>query len=72
MGLRFVERATGEVCFYPSYQGDETLVGSVWRTLSCPAIDAVVHFGRPELAGERDRRAWAQHLHQVVDALRKG
>ena len=47
-----------EVCFYPSYQGDETLVGSVWRTLSCPAIDAVVHFGRPELAGERDRRAW--------------
>jgi hypothetical protein len=28
-----------------------------------------VHFGRPELAGERDRRAWAQHLHQVVDAL---
>ncbi|MDQ1259442.1 MAG: hypothetical protein QG643_1266, partial [Pseudomonadota bacterium] len=26
----------------------------------------------PELAGERDRRAWAQHLHQVVDALRKG
>ena len=72
VGLRFVERATGEVCFYPSYQGDETLVGSVWRTLSCPAIDAVVHFGRPELAGERDRRAWAQHLHQVVDALRKG
>ena len=72
VGLRFVERATGEVCFYPSYQGDETLVGSVWRTLSCPAIDAVVHFGCPELAGERDRRAWAQHLHQVVDALRKG
>jgi 1-acyl-sn-glycerol-3-phosphate acyltransferase len=46
-------------------------VGSSWRTLSAPPIEAVVHYGPPELAGERDRRTWTQHLHDTVDQLRK-
>ena len=71
VGLRFADKATGATSFAPSYIGDETLVGSIWRTLSAPPIEAVVHYGPPELSGERDRRTWTQHLHDTVDQLRK-
>jgi 1-acyl-sn-glycerol-3-phosphate acyltransferase len=71
VGLRFIDRATGATSFAPSYIGDETLVGSIWRTLTAPAITAVVHFGAPERAQGRERRAWSTHLHGVVDALRQ-
>lgn len=71
VGLRFADKATGVTSFAPSYIGDDTLVGSIWRTLSAPPIEAVVHYGPPELAGERDRRVWTQHLHDTVDQLRK-
>jgi 1-acyl-sn-glycerol-3-phosphate acyltransferase len=71
VGLRFVDRATGATSHAPSYIGDETLVGSIWRTLAAPAITAVVHYGRPERAQGRDRRAWSEHLHATVDALRQ-
>ena len=72
VGLRFVDKATGATSFAPSYIGDETLVGSIWRTLCAPAIEAVVHYGVPEQAGGRDRRVWTQHLHDRVDRLRQG
>ena len=72
VGLRFVDRRTGATSHAPSYIGDETLVGSVWRTLKAPGITAVVHFGAPERALGRDRRAWSQALHAAVDALRHG
>lgn len=71
VGLRFVDKATGATSFAPSFVGDETLLGSIWRTLSAPPIEAVVHYGEPELPDGRDRRAWAQHLQAVVDALRQ-
>ena len=72
VGLRFVDKARGVTSFAPSYIGDETLVGSIWRTLRAPAIEAVVHYGVPEQAGGRDRREWTQHLHDTVDRLRRG
>lgn len=72
VGLRFTDKATGATSFAPSYIGDETLVGSIWRTLSAPTIEAVVNFGEPESASGRDRREWAQHLHDTVDRLRQG
>jgi 1-acyl-sn-glycerol-3-phosphate acyltransferase len=71
VGLRFADKATGMTSFAPSYIGDETLVGSIWRTLRAPAIEAVVHYGVPEQAQGRDRRAWTQHLHDTVDRLRQ-
>ena len=70
VGLRFVDKATGATSFAPSYIGDETLLGSIWRTLSAPAIEAVVTYGDPETPQGRDRREWAVHLQAVVDALR--
>lgn len=71
VGLRFADRASGATSFAPSYIGDETLVGSIWRTLCAPPIEAVVHYGEPETAQGRDRRAWAQHLQATVDELRR-
>lgn len=71
MGLRFVDRASGATTHAPSFIGDETLVGSIWRTLTAPPITAVVHFGAPEHAQGRDRHTWSEHLHGAVDALRQ-
>lgn len=72
VGLRFTDKATGATSFAPSYIGDESLVGSIWRTLCAPPIEAIVHFGVPEFPQERDRRTWALHLHHTVDSLRRG
>ena len=72
VGLCFIDRVTGQTSHAPSYIGEETLVGSIWRTLSAPPMVAMVHYGMPERAGNRDRRAWSQHLHATVDVLRKG
>ena len=71
VGLRFVDKATGATSFAPSYIGDETLVGSIWRTLCAPAIEAVVHYGEPQLPGTRDRRALAAQLQSTIDQLRR-
>ena len=71
VGLRFVDKASGATSFAPSYIGDETLLGSIWRTLSAPAIEAVVTYGEPETSQGRDRREWAVHLQAVVDQLRQ-
>lgn len=71
VGLRFVDKASGETSYAPSYIGDETLLGSIWRTLCAPPIVAVVHYGESEEADGRDRRAWTQHLRSTVDVLRQ-
>ena len=71
VGLRFIDSGSGATSFAPSFVGDETLLGSIWRTLSAPGITAVVHFGAPEHAQGRDRRAWSLALHAAVDALRR-
>ena len=70
VGLRFVDKASGEISYAPSYIGDETLVGSIWRTLIAPRIVAVVHYGALESPEGQERRAWSEHLHARVDALR--
>ncbi len=70
MALRFVDVDTGALHFAPSFVGNETLVGSIWRTLQATTLGAEVHFGHPQHAEGRDRRAWAQDLEQAVAALR--
>lgn len=71
VGLRFFDKASGQTSHAPSYMGDETLIGSIWRTLCAPAIVAVVHYGQPEWAEGRDRRAWSEQLRNTVDSLRQ-
>jgi len=70
MALRFIDARTGRMAPGPSYVGDETLLGSVWRTLSGGRLTAVVRYGLPETADGRGRRAWAADLRERVQALR--
>lgn len=70
VGLKFLDAATGITSFAPSYVGDETLLGSVWRTLTAPALKAVVVFGATQLADGRNRRVWAQSLRNDIEQLR--
>ena len=72
VALRFVDRASGKDSGGPLYIGDDTLVGSLWRTLAGRPFVAHVHFGQPQEAEGRDRREWARELREAVDALRRG
>jgi 1-acyl-sn-glycerol-3-phosphate acyltransferase len=72
VALSFVDTQTRSVSLAPCYIDDDTLVASVWRTLTAPAITAVVHYGEPQAAQGRDRRTWAGQLRSAVDDLRQG
>lgn len=54
----------------PCYIDDDTLLGSIWRTLATPGIVAVVRYGEPQRARGRDRRTWAAALRDEVLQLR--
>ena len=68
VGLRYVQ-ADGQPSTAVLYIGDDTLVGSVWRTLGAPAFTARVKFGDTQMAQGRDRRQWALDLHAAVNDL---
>jgi len=70
VALEFIDTATGRPSLTPCYVGDDTLVGSLWRTVSGAPITAVVSFGQPQQVQGRDRRTWAADLRQAVRDLR--
>ena len=70
VALQFTDIRTGRRSTAPCYVGDDTLVGSVWRTLKTSHIAVVINFGDPQLPNGRDRRALAQALQQAVARLR--
>lgn len=70
VGLRFLDARSGRASFAPCYIGNDTLLGSVWRTLCAQDLVAVVHFGSAQDAEGRDRRHWAADLHRDVTQLR--
>ena len=70
MSLQFIDNQSREITFAPCYIGDDTLIGSMWRTLKAPGITAVVHFGDLQHANGRDRRTWAHDLREEVIRLR--
>lgn len=70
VALRFVDRESGRDSEGPLYLGDDTLVGSLWRTLAGRPFVAHVRFGEPEVAQGRDRREWAHDLRDAVGRLR--
>lgn len=70
VGLRFIDRQTQQDSRGPLYLGDDTLVGSLWRTLAGRPFVARVRFGAPQTADGRNRRQWAADLREVVDRLR--
>jgi 1-acyl-sn-glycerol-3-phosphate acyltransferase len=70
VAIDFVEMASGKRSQSPCYVNDDTLLGSLWRTVTGPAFRARVSFGEPQQAEGRDRRAWAAALRQAVRELR--
>jgi len=71
VALAFIDANTRAVSHSPSYVGDETLLGSVWRTVNGPPLVAVVHYGAPQRALGRGRREWAADLRSAIAALRE-
>jgi len=69
IAMKFIDRATSQISLAPCYIGDDTLLGSVWRTLTSQGIQAVVHFGSPQTDLGRDRRAWARDLREEIIRL---
>jgi 1-acyl-sn-glycerol-3-phosphate acyltransferase len=71
ISLKFVDAASGEISRAPSYIDDETLLGSVWRTLTAPPLKAVVVFGDVRHPQGETRRSWAEVLRADIEALRR-
>lgn len=72
VALSFIDTRTRALSLTPRYVGDDSLMGSVWRTLAGPPVTAVVRYGVPQTPQGRDRRAWAADLRSAVDQLRRG
>lgn len=70
VALQIVDGRTGRPSRAASYMGDESLAGSVWRTLRARELCAVVTFGAPQRAAGRDRRTWAKDLQKEIAAMR--
>ena len=71
VGLNFIDAATGRTSLSPCYIDDDTLVGSLWRTLTGPPVIAVVTYGQPQAVQGRSRRSLARELQAAVEDLRR-
>ena len=70
VALRFVDTGSGAHSLAPCYIDDDTLLGSIWRTLCTPGIAAVVTFGELQSHSGRDRREWAAAVQATIAGLR--
>lgn len=71
VGIHMVTASTGQRSSVAAYVAQDTLMGSLWRTLRSEPLCAVVRFGAPMPSAGRERREWAQALHAEVDLLRR-
>jgi 1-acyl-sn-glycerol-3-phosphate acyltransferase len=69
VALQYLDAASGAVSDAPLFVGETTLLQSVWRTLRADGMQACVHFGEPQAADGRDRRAWAADLQKAVGGM---
>lgn len=69
VGIRYLQQASGARSLAPAYIDDDTLLGSVWRTLRQGPLVAQVSVGEPQAANSRDRRQWAHDLRDAVVEL---
>ncbi len=69
MALQFFDSVSCRLSLAPSYIGDESLLTSVWRTLTARTIVARLNFGEPQTASGFTRRQWAAHLQGSVRVL---
>jgi len=69
VALQFVDARTGQPSLAPCYIDDDTLFGSLWRTLTARPLRATLTFGTAQFCNGRDRRTWAGDVRQSVMAL---
>jgi 1-acyl-sn-glycerol-3-phosphate acyltransferase len=69
VALQFVDANTGQISLAPCYIDDDTLFGSVWRTLTSSPLRATLTFGTPQPCNGRDRRTWAGEMRESVASL---
>ena len=72
VALQFIDGRSGQMSTAPMYIDDQTLLESVWRTLTTPGLRAVVSYGQAQSPEGRERREWAAELRRQVDGLRNG
>ena len=70
VALQFIDQATGQRSLAPCYIDDDTLLGSLWRTLCTPGIAVVITFGEVQTAQGRSRRAWAADVREAIVGMR--
>jgi 1-acyl-sn-glycerol-3-phosphate acyltransferase len=71
VALRFEEAASGQASLAACYIDEDTLLGSVWRTLSAPQQRVVLSFGSSQHGAGRNRQAWAADAHAEVTGMLK-
>jgi 1-acyl-sn-glycerol-3-phosphate acyltransferase len=71
VALKIVDGSSAEPSRAASYMGDESLLGSAWRTLRARDLRVVATFGTPRLNDGRDRHAWADELRAEIAALQQ-
>lgn len=69
VALRFAERGSPAPSRAVRYAAEDSLVGSIWRTLRARGLRARLAFGAPQRAAGRDRRAWASDLRAQIAAM---
>ena len=70
IALQFIDAHTHDISLAPCYRDNDTLIGSLWRTLCAPPLLAQVRYGDKQTADGRNRREWALELQSTVAALR--
>ena len=70
VGISYLDEASGSTSLAPCYVGDDTLMQSLWRTLTASPLCVVLTFGEAQYAQGRDRRTWAGDLRTEVERLR--
>jgi 1-acyl-sn-glycerol-3-phosphate acyltransferase len=72
VALGFMDVASAQRSRAPCFIDNDTMLGSIWRTLCADPLCAVLTFGEPQFARGRDRRTWAAELHIDVSTLNDG
>jgi 1-acyl-sn-glycerol-3-phosphate acyltransferase len=70
LALQYVDARSNEISMAARFVGDDTLVGSIWRTLNVSGLKTVVQFGEVQFADSRNRRSWTRDLFKEVAALK--
>lgn len=69
VALRFIDATTGQLSLAPCYIDDDSLLGSIWRTLKSPNLCASVWFGEPQFSEGRERRSWARDVRKSIHEM---